>query len=227
MPFYVDHNYDEPFKVDARFVDLEDRVPELSDRAAVNDLLRDARSAGREGEGARLGEDEVPRHLVLSKPLSANTTLPDVFSTDLGELVVSRRVRDVIEAYDPDEHQFFAITVSRRLWPCEGTEPMDGEWFILHVYRRSDTIDPERSPSSQPRPVLPSANPRTKKTSLGRYIPSHRPDLTLRRSALPADLNIRRETAHIGGFWIMSDRLAERFDWEGIVFLRRTRLKFA
>ncbi|MEL6999592.1 MAG: DUF1629 domain-containing protein [Pseudomonadota bacterium] len=92
--------------------------------------------AFRSGERRTLPE-EMPQLLVADKPRKA---WPDIFKTTNGLMVARAPVRDVLERFDPEVHQFFPVSFRTK----RGLD-IEGPWFTVNVTAKQDSIIVERS----------------------------------------------------------------------------------
>ncbi|WP_284313784.1 imm11 family protein [Labrys miyagiensis] len=92
--------------------------------------------------GYRLTEMTTPPiHSVYHRAKMAGRTkvLPDIFHV-MSEICVNHIVRDIIEFYEPDIHQFFSIKLFRT-----NAEIFDGEYYLLNVCKLLSSIIFEKS----------------------------------------------------------------------------------
>ncbi|MBL0375290.1 hypothetical protein JJB09_25065 [Rhizobium sp. KVB221] len=110
----------------ATLIDLGIKVPDIHARAKVAGVFKN---------GERLlKSEEAPEHLVLDKP---RARLRDIFKTHNGALVVSEKLRALMEEMDPDLHQFMPVSIDNRVEP--------GRWFILNVHAKQDSVIDDQS----------------------------------------------------------------------------------
>lgn len=80
---------------------------------------------------------EAPEKVLLKKQAAS---LPDIFSARSGVRIISERVRQILEAFDPGVHQILPIEAFYR----DGSKP-DTAYFFLNVTKHLDTVIDEAS----------------------------------------------------------------------------------
>ena len=74
-----------------------------------------------------------------AKIFSGHKKIHDFFNVET-EHAVSRRFKDIIEAFEPGVHQFFPIRLLRK-----NGEPFEGEYFLLNIRVAIAALDLDRS----------------------------------------------------------------------------------
>lgn len=196
-------------------VQIPVEMPEWEDRymnPARGDEGVAAVGAWRDGE-RRSRPDELPKVLVADRP---RKTWPDAFTGMNGIIVVSNRAKDVIEAFDPDLHQFFGVLLRTK----RGIE-ITGPWLIMNVTVRQSSIDIARSR------VQTSTRRPDKLNSF--WVNSTSRDVVVDTSKLSADIHFWRESAFQGSL-LGSDALVSALKEADVKFFpsyRATDLKDA
>jgi hypothetical protein len=126
MTYVVRPANEYPFFLRGEWVDFESKVPTLSGRSQVSSVFMDGKRP--------LSQDEVPETLKLLKDYKS---VPDIFVTRSGALIVSQHMRSFINDLDPDQHQFFPVRIT------DSTD--DTSRFIINVYVKQDSIIDEQS----------------------------------------------------------------------------------
>ena len=126
MTYIVRFGTEAPHFILATLTDFEEKVPDIHARVEVALVFKN---------GVRLlNQEETPEHLVLNKP---RARLRDLFKTYSGALIVSEKLRALMEEMDPDVHQFMPISIDNRAEP--------GRWFILNVHVKQDSVVDDQS----------------------------------------------------------------------------------
>ena len=186
------------------WIDREEKVPDLSRRAAINGILQNGTLGPDDPGGLVIEPHERYDTLVLEKN---PTNLPAAFTSGLGALVVREPLAQMIEELDPSLHQMWPVRVLRSQRRRGVTsEPYEGDWFVLVVTERRDVMDPEHS-AARPFSTDPSFY----------HLTTYKKDVALRADALPDDIHLWRDTKLVGGLFASG-----RFQTE----LRRRKLKF-
>lgn len=81
----------------------------------------------------KLQNDEVTKIYYLHYPLKRS--LSDIFYISGGVFVVSLRLRQILEEFDPGLHQYFPIEIIQ-----SNGKPVDDDYFILHITLIKDTV---------------------------------------------------------------------------------------
>ncbi len=95
--------------------------------------------------GRRIGTEHLPTRLRAKydrgggNAQKGGITLPDFIGVQLGQ-IVSERFRSLVEAHDPDRHQFEPVSI---VWSKPETVPQTYYWFIPAV--RLFALDPEKT----------------------------------------------------------------------------------
>lgn len=76
--------------------------------------------------------EEMPSKYFLH---SRKKNLADAFCIRSGIIVVSEKMKQIIERLDPDRHQFFPLDIFYR-----NRDPLDGRYFTLHITSSKPTI---------------------------------------------------------------------------------------
>jgi hypothetical protein len=126
MTYIVRFGTEAPHFIIATLTDFKTKVPDLHARVEVARVFKD---------GIRLLKpEETPEHMVLNKP---KARLRDIFMTENGALIISEKLRALIEEMDPGMHQFMPISIDN-LAELEC-------WFILNVHARQDSVIDDQS----------------------------------------------------------------------------------
>jgi hypothetical protein len=89
-------------------------------------------------KGYAVEPDSVPKNLCWH---SGNRHIPDVVKCAAASLLVSQKVRDIIDAIEPGVHQLLPVDVFRPKALKEGTGPF-ARYYWLVVCQRIDSVDP-------------------------------------------------------------------------------------
>lgn len=153
-------------------------------------------------DGSRiLMPDELPKQLVPHKPRKA---WPDAFMSRNQMLIVREPVRNIIERFDPNLHQFFPIKFETK----SGKEIL-GPWFMLVVMADQDSIVVEKS-SVFINPNFPDTLCSATSTKPGELFvdPSRQ-----------AGVHLWREKRFKGHLW-GSDQIVAEMEAQGLKFFR-------
>ncbi len=100
------------------------KIPDVSHRARITRAFQIG--------GEELMPWEVPEHLKIT---ARTGKLPFFFTTGNHGRVIHGALADIIETFDPGQHQFFPLRVTWR----NGDE-IEGPWFLLNITRSEDSI---------------------------------------------------------------------------------------
>lgn len=179
-------------------------MPEWQDRHPISKTREEALDAIRIQNGwmdgaSALNAEDMPKVLIAQKP---RKTWPDAMQVGGGLTVVSDRARAIIEAFDPDVHQFFEL----RLETKRGVE-IQGPWFAMNVTVHQESIVMDRRSSIS----YSEQNP--KKLNYVRY----ERKLVMVDPSKQSGVHLWREERFIGSF-LCSDSLMAAFKEAGIKF---------
>lgn len=118
--------YYEPLDGDLDDVELDDMEPEYGRRIFPDERLKYGRRVVREG---------LPRKIQFN---GNNHTIPEVGDC-YTHIFVSSEIRDIVEEFEPEVHQFFPVEVLYQ----DGRHGADRFW--LNVCQRLATIHPTKS----------------------------------------------------------------------------------
>ncbi|MEM8793133.1 MAG: DUF1629 domain-containing protein [Pseudomonadota bacterium] len=181
----------------SRLSSFEDYDPgdgSLQAKADVSDVI---------AMGLRFLEpSEAPKALKLD----STGNVAQIIEGANGSLIVEAQVKDIIEAVDPDRHQFLPIAVLGR-----SGSPVDGTWFLLNVHvKQASIVDGDSD-------VEPSFG--YQETRARMQLKMFARNVRLNRDALSSDIHLWREDRY-GRVLMMSDALKKRFEIERIHPLR-------
>ena len=176
----------------SKWVDWEKRLKEAADRAEISNVFRKG--------GRKLDPAEVPKVIEVEAALF---DLPPVFTTFANAMIVSDRVKTLIDAQSPGENQLIPIEVVSEK-PGDDTR----SWYLLNVIAEKKSIIREKS-SVRPHFAY-------KDSWKVAYIDHQAPDRKLRLTsdALKGP-HLWREAEYTSSL-LMSDELKAAFDEEGI-----------
>ena len=172
----------------------------VSWRAEISRIWSDGRAV--------LEPSEMPRILPLENgPLK----LPAVFFSDNGIVICSSELKNILEEFDPNMHQFIPITVL-----LSNGEKAPDEHFILYVHHFLDTIIDEKTVSNEFAGTV-----RDDPTRHLRYVNTgllKNGDVAVAKSKLTS-ANLWREKAY-PGIYMMSDGLHQRLKENNLQFFK-------
>ncbi len=112
------------------------KLPGWSEKYHSGEIADDVASVFHSGQ-RRLEPGEAPKKVLLKKQAAK---LPDLFSASGGARIITDRVRQILEAFDPGVHQILPIEAFYR----DGSKP-DTAYFFMNVTKRLDTVIDEAS----------------------------------------------------------------------------------
>ncbi|WP_247076746.1 DUF1629 domain-containing protein [Pseudohalocynthiibacter sp. F2068] len=186
-----------PFVQGGDFPEFFKLVPDLHTRSVLSGVYRYGKRT--------LTSDEVPREVVLHKK---RKSMPDCFLTTGSLALVTSKVREILEQFDPGLHQFFPIDVRFK----SSTQP-EGEYFAMNVTRMQDSIVDDVS----------SVAPFHGHVSEKMHIHHFRKNATVRKFAL-SGANLWREKRYPASF-MMSDAFFEALKAQKIKMFRPYKAK--
>lgn len=107
-----------------QFQNWDSKVPDIHRQAAIARVF--------DHGGELLAPWEVPDHLAI---WSRTGKLPVFFTTGSHGVVISGELADIIERFDPGQHQFFPLRVTWR-----NGDDIPGPWFLFNICRAEDSI---------------------------------------------------------------------------------------
>ncbi|MEM1035866.1 MAG: DUF1629 domain-containing protein [Pseudomonadota bacterium] len=134
-------------KSDMQYVtNLEGFSEALEPLCAAEDFLQNPALVKRTfsrifNEGHRIKHPElVPKRVTSYHPKTARKRNSDITHLNSGAWGVSNKVRDIVEALDPDAHQFFPLDITY----SDGTKP-PLQYSLMNVHRKIEAVDFQRS----------------------------------------------------------------------------------
>ncbi|MBB1247911.1 hypothetical protein H2O14_03305 [Rhizobium sp. G21] len=124
-------------------------------------------------------QEETPEHLVLSKP---RARLREIFTTHNGALIISEKLRALMEEMDPGVHQFMPISIDNHAEP--------GRWFILNIHAKQNSVVDDQSDVRQS-----SGSPKNHEIMFFRYFPAYK-----------GHINATIDTSSLGGLHVWRER---------------------
>lgn len=109
-------------------VEWKERFPSWGPRSEVTARIVDGWRSG----ARKLEAEQMPRVLIAEKP---RKSWPDMFMTKNGLIVIRDAVKSIVEAYDPQIHQFFPLKLETK----RGLD-IEGPWFAMNVTEQFETI---------------------------------------------------------------------------------------
>jgi hypothetical protein len=124
MVYVIDQAHSGRNSRTGQFEHWDAKVPDVSHRARITRAFQNG--------GEELAPWEVPEHLKIT---ARTGKLPFFFTTGNHGRVIHGILADIVERFDPGQHQFFPLRVTWR----NGDE-IAGPWFLLNIVRAEDTI---------------------------------------------------------------------------------------